>query len=71
MSYLLLVGADGDSAVAIAREPEAAMADQGQLQCRICCDWGQMGILRLPLAAMDNISALGRQAQSGCHGSRT
>ena len=30
---------------AIAREPEAAMAAQGQLQCRICCYWGQMGIL--------------------------
>ena len=29
MSYLLLVGADGDSAVAIAREPEAAMAAPG------------------------------------------
>ena len=64
-------GGRWDSEVAMAREPEAATAAQGQLQRRICCYWGQMGILRLPLAAMDNISALGRQAQSGCHGSRT
>ena len=33
---------------AIAREPEAAMAAQGQLQCRICCCWGPMGI-RAPI----------------------
>ena len=29
----------------MARKPEAAVAAQGQLQCSICCYWGQMGIL--------------------------
>ena len=34
--------------VATARASKAATAAHGQLQCRICCAWGQMGILPPP-----------------------
>merc|ERR1712008_631157 len=37
--------ADRFRPVAIARDSEAAVAAHGQLQCRICCSWGQRGIL--------------------------